>query len=180
MVLGAVQRVGNDLLHHSSLVLSDSAVADQACVNPPAGQAGQPETAHRNPLSPGRKEEGKVDVSKVVGGGNSPGKPLVTTVTSLGAPGTQKSCFLILSPVSGKTLDMQELLGYWTERQFSQSVSKVISPCKHEELSSDLQHPHKKPGMVVYVYNTRETEISGSLEHAGLSPYTDKNVDTDT
>ena len=52
MVLGAVQRVGDDPLHHSPLVWPDRAVADQPRMDPPAGQAGQPETAHGGRAEP--------------------------------------------------------------------------------------------------------------------------------
>lgn len=77
MILGAVERVGDDPLHHSPLVWPDHTVADQPRMDPPARQRGQPETAHRSRAESEGGGAAEVDVSEVVGGGSWPERLLV-------------------------------------------------------------------------------------------------------
>jgi hypothetical protein len=41
--------------------------------------------------------------------------------------------------------------------------TKVLVPCKHNNLSLEPQEPYKKPSMVVCAYNSKNTEM-GVLE----------------
>lgn len=77
MILGAVERVGDDPLHHSPLVWPDHTVADQPRMDPPARRRGQPETAHRSRAESEGGGAAEVDVSEVVGGGSWPERLLV-------------------------------------------------------------------------------------------------------
>ena len=72
MTLGAVERVGDDPLHHSPLERPDRTVADQPRVDPPAGKAGLPETAHRSHAEPREGGAEERDMSEAVGGGSWP------------------------------------------------------------------------------------------------------------
>lgn len=47
----------------------DHPVADQPRMDPPAGQAGQPQTAHKSHMEPREAKAEKVDMSEVMGGG---------------------------------------------------------------------------------------------------------------
>lgn len=61
---------------------------------------------------------------------------------------------------------MSEKLGRWLSRQ-----ERLLN--KHEDPSSDSQHPYeKKPGMAAHAYDPRtgaEVTLDGSWELAGLA-----------
>lgn len=96
MTLGTVEWVGDDLLHRSPLVWFNGTVADQPCMNPPVGQAEQPETVHRDHAEPMEVRGRGGDISKIMGGGSWPEGSLEgATVTNPQVPGTQGSCLLV-------------------------------------------------------------------------------------